>query len=63
MFARQHLGLVKPRYDEARAVLGGWIDQGRITVPEHRLAGIENVGRAFCDLFRGANFGKSVVAL
>ncbi len=56
-----HLQL--PRYDEARDVLGGWIDAGRITVPEHRLEGIDNVGRAFCDLFRGANFGKSVVAL
>jgi NADPH-dependent curcumin reductase CurA len=32
-------------------------------VPEYRLEGIESVPKAFCDLFRGANFGKTVVAL
>ncbi len=51
------------RYDEARATLGDWIDQGHLVVHEHRLHGIENVGQAFCDLFAGANFGKTIVEL
>jgi NADPH-dependent curcumin reductase CurA len=56
-----HLQL--PRYEEARAEITGWIQAGKITVPEYRLDGIESVPRAFCDLFRGANFGKTVVTL
>ena len=56
-----HLQL--PRYDEARARITEWIQTGKIVVPEYRLAGIESVPRAFCDLFRGANFGKTVVVL
>ena len=51
------------RYDAARAELAGWIKDGRLVVHEHRLQGIENVGRAFCDLFAGANFGKTLVEL
>jgi NADPH-dependent curcumin reductase CurA len=51
------------RYDAARATLAGWIDAGRLVIHEHRLHGIENVGRAFCDLFAGANFGKTIVEL
>jgi len=56
-----HLQL--PRYDEARTALSEWIEQGLIKVPEYRLEGIESVPRAFCDLFRGLNFGKTVVSL
>jgi len=56
-----HLQL--PRYDEARAAITSWIREGKIVVPEYRLDGIESVPKAFCDLFRGANFGKTVVAL
>lgn len=51
------------RYDTARAELAGWINQGLVAVPEYRLQGIDAVSRAFCDLFRGANFGKTVVEL
>jgi NADPH-dependent curcumin reductase CurA len=51
------------RYEEARAVLSGWIDAGKLRVPEYRLDGIESTPKAFCDLFRGANFGKTVVRL
>ena len=51
------------RYDEARAEIAEWIAQGHLTVHEHRLQGIENVGRAFCDLFSGINFGKTLVEL
>lgn len=56
-----HLNL--DRYDSARAALASWIADGRLTVQEHRLYGIDNVGRAFCDLFAGVNFGKTIVEL
>ena len=56
-----HLNL--PRYDEARKVMAGWIADGKLVVHEHRLQGIENVGKAFCELFAGANFGKTLVEL
>ncbi|MEM9622500.1 MAG: NADP-dependent oxidoreductase [Pseudomonadota bacterium] len=51
------------RYDDARATLAGWIKDGHLIVHEHRLQGIDNVGRAFCDLFAGSNFGKTIVEL
>ena len=51
------------RYDEAREQLSAWLRQGVIQSPEHRLEGIENVGKAFADLFAGENFGKTIVAL
>lgn len=56
-----HLQL--PRYDEARAAITRWIREGKIVVPEYRLNGIESTPKAFCDLFRGVNFGKTVVAI
>ena len=51
------------RYDDARRALADMIDKGQLVVHEHRLHGIENVGRAFCDLFAGVNFGKTIVEL
>jgi len=51
------------RYPEAREALAGWIEAGQLKVPEYRLQGIEAVGPAFCDLFAGRNFGKTVVEL
>ena len=51
------------RYDDARATLAGWIKDGHLHVTEHRLHGIGQVGQAFCDLFAGANFGKTIVEL
>ena len=51
------------RYDEAREQLSQWLRDGVIQSPEHRLEGIENVGKAFADLFAGENFGKTIVAL
>jgi NADPH-dependent curcumin reductase CurA len=51
------------RYDEARQTLARWIEEGKLRVPEYRLQGIESVGGAFCDLFRGVNFGKTIVEL
>ena len=56
-----HLQLA--RYDDARSELAQWIDDGDLVVHEHRLQGIENVGQAFCDLFAGVNFGKTIVEL
>ena len=51
------------RYNEAREQLSQWLRDGVIQSPEHRLEGIENVGKAFTDLFAGENFGKTIVAL
>ena len=51
------------RYPEARATLAQWLKEGRIHAPEYRQHGIERVGPAFCDLFAGRNFGKTVVEL
>ncbi len=51
------------RYDEARDQLSNWLREGIIQSPEHRMVGIENVGKAFADLFAGENFGKTIVEL
>lgn len=51
------------RYAAARAELAGWIEQGELQVFEHRLVGIDQTPQAFCDLFRGKNFGKTLVEL
>ena len=50
-------------YPEARAQLAAWLKEGKINAPEYRLEGIESVAQAFCDLFAGRNFGKTIVAL
>lgn len=51
------------RYPEARRQLLDWTESGELTNAEYMLEGIENVGPAFCDLFDGRNFGKTVVKL
>jgi NADPH-dependent curcumin reductase CurA len=51
------------RYAEARTVLTGWLNEGKLKNVEYRLQGIDQVGRAFCDLFGGSNFGKTIVQL
>lgn len=51
------------RYPAARQQLAAWLDTGQIKAPEYMLEGIEAVGPAFCDLFAGRNFGKTVVKL
>ena len=50
-------------YPEARTQLARWLEEGKIKAPEHRLDGIESVAQAFCDLFAGRNFGKTIVSL
>ena len=51
------------RYDEARAQLAAWLDSGKLKSIEYRFEGIENTPTAFCDMFRGKNFGKTLVSL
>ena len=51
------------RYPEARKALAHWVDAGKLNAPEYMLQGIESVGPAFCDLFAGRNFGKTIVKL
>ena len=50
-------------YPAARAEIARWLAEGKLTAPEYRLTGIEQVGQAFCDLFDGRNFGKTLVEL
>lgn len=49
------------RYDEARDQLSQWLKSGRLKNVEYMLEGIEKTGVAFCDLFDGRNFGKTIV--
>jgi len=51
------------RYPQARRQLAAWVDTGEIRAPEYMLEGIAQVGPAFCDLFAGRNFGKTIVKL
>jgi hypothetical protein len=51
------------RYPAARAQLAQWLEEGKLHAPEYMLDGIEQVGNAFCDLFAGRNFGKTIVRL
>lgn len=51
------------RYPEARQALAELLRSGRLKNPEHRLHGIDAVPQAFCDLFAGRNFGKTIVSL
>lgn len=51
------------RYDQARRELLGWVNEGKIKNAEYMLEGIENTPKAFCDMFSGINFGKTLVKL
>lgn len=55
--------LQEQRYPQARADLTRWLQSGELKNLEYRLQGIETVGKAFCDLFAGNNFGKTIVQL
>ena len=55
--------LQETRYEEARKEITGWVKSGVLRNAEYRLTGINKVGQAFCDLFSGKNFGKTIVAL
>jgi NADPH-dependent curcumin reductase CurA len=43
--------------------MGGWIAAGKVTSRETVHEGIENMPRAFLDLFSGGNIGKMLVRL
>lgn len=51
------------RYPEARAQMSQWLKEDKLKSIEYMLEGIDSVGAAFSDLFRGANFGKTIVRL
>lgn len=51
------------RYDEARNQLMAWVASGQLRNIEYMSRGIERVGPAFCEMFQGKNFGKTVVQL
>jgi len=50
------------RADEARAVLGGWIDSGALKVRVDLRHGFDAIPAAFTDLFAGRNAGTLIVA-
>lgn len=49
------------RRDEALAALKGWVDAGRIKVPEDVIEGFENLPAALIGLLNGENRGKRMV--
>ena len=53
----------KDRYDEARHQIMDWIESGQLRSIEYMSDGIHRVGPAFCDMFQGKNFGKTIVKL
>ena len=55
--------LLHDRYPQARRQLLDWVEGGQLVSVEYMLHGIDRVGDAFCDLFAGRNFGKTVVEL
>ena len=51
------------RYEEVREQLQEWVAAGKLKSIEYALEGIENAGIAFCHLYEGRNFGKTVVKI
>ena len=58
-------GIVFPPNDDRRLMnlTDSLYDEGKLVAPEYLLEGIDKVGQAFCDLFAGRNFGKTIVRL
>jgi NADPH-dependent curcumin reductase CurA len=48
-------------FEEARQTMAAWIKEKKLIVLEHIVEGLENAPRAFCGLFQGENFGRSLV--
>jgi len=51
------------RFPEGRAALAAWLREGRLQHREHFVDGFENTPRAFLDMMRGENIGKTIVRL
>ncbi|XP_071955429.1 prostaglandin reductase 1-like [Antedon mediterranea] len=49
------------RFPEGFEKLKEYITQGKLTYKEHVTEGFDNMFKAFCELFTGANFGKAIV--
>jgi NADPH-dependent curcumin reductase CurA len=49
------------RFEAFRADMGQWLADGRITLREDRVDGLEHAPEAFIGLLQGRNFGKLVV--
>lgn len=49
------------RFDAFRREMGAWVDEGRLTLREDRIDGLEQAPAAFIGLLEGRNFGKLVV--
>uniref|UniRef100_A0A453S9L8 Enoyl reductase (ER) domain-containing protein n=1 Tax=Aegilops tauschii subsp. strangulata TaxID=200361 RepID=A0A453S9L8_AEGTS len=51
------------RFHEFTAIIGGWIEEGKVQVVEDVSDGLESVPSAFVALYRGENVGKKLVKL
>ena len=51
------------RYDDARRVIGEWIDEGRLSPRTTAYDGLESAPQAFVDLLAGVTVGTTVVHL
>jgi hypothetical protein len=51
------------RYEAARDQLAAWVASGQLKNVEYVHEGVEKAGLAFCELFEGKNFGKSIVKI
>lgn len=51
----------RDRFDEAVIRLAGWMDEGRLVLPEHVVEGIEHFPEALGTLFSGGHMGKLLV--
>jgi hypothetical protein len=50
-------------FEEARQIMAEWIKEKKLIFREHIIEGLENAPRAFCGIFRGENFGRTLIHL
>lgn len=41
--------------------MSAYFREGKVTVEQHVIEGLDSAGRAFCDMMQGVNTGKMVV--
>ncbi len=52
------------RYEQARTRMAGWIEAGKLKIPEHvHIGDVDAFPEAFQDMYTGKNLGKMVVKL